>query len=241
MKKTSHTMFFVLIPIVLLLLTGCGADIDQSVTFYRGEAWETDMSFSIDAETLALFSDPAELEAELDNAVQEAESRGAKASWDSRRQDTTLIYTIHVKGNGLEMLNDIAFDSRAQLSVSELDGKRQIFISYPVRNDFLSANQYTLTINAGEIISTNGREIKKGTVQWTNPSGRVEAVLTAKGGFSLVYLLEVVVLVIGLGGLGWFLMHFRGQQQTAVFCGTCGQSMAPQAQFCPKCGQKRSV
>lgn len=239
MKKTPQLMFFVVIAIVLLFLTGCGADVDQTITVYRNEAWKADISFSIPGETVAMIGDPAQLDAEMEQTVQEAEQMGVKASWDSRRDDTTLIYTIHAKGDSLETLKEIAFDSSAQLSVGEVEGKRQFFLSYPVSSDFLSANQYTLTLNGGDIVSSNGQEIKKGTVQWTNPSGRVEAVFTGQSKFSLGTLLLVLILLAGVGGGGWFFWQQKGTQATAVFCATCGQPMTPQAQFCPKCGQKR--
>lgn len=239
MKKTSQIMFFVLIAVVLLLLTGCGADVNQSVTFYRHEAWETDMSFSIDAETLALFSDPATLEAELDRAVQEAENMGAKASWSSRRQDTTLIFTVHAEGKGLETLKEIAFDNSTQLSATEVEGGRQLYFSHPASRDFLDASQYTFTLNGGNIISSNGQKIDDRTVQWINPSGRMEAVFTEKGRLSLGMLLLILALVAGAGSSSWFFWQKQGKQETAVFCATCGQTIAPQAQFCPKCGQKR--
>lgn len=241
MKKTSPIIFFIFITVVLSLLSGCGADIDQSVTFYRNEAWEADMSFSIDAETLALFSNPGEIETELDKAVQEAEAMGVKASWDSRRKDTTLIYTIHTEGEGLATLREIAFDGSGQLTVTEVEGKRQIFFSQPSSGSFMDASQYTLTLTGGEIISSNGQKIDNNTVQWTNPAGRMEAVLTEKGRFSLGTLLLVLVLVAGVGGGGWFFWQKKSPAATAVFCVTCGQPMAPQAQFCPKCGQKRSI
>jgi hypothetical protein len=225
-----------------LFLVGCGAEIDESVTFYRDEQWSTEFKLSTSAEMIALLGSPAEIERELDELVTEAKELGIDASWNSSRQDRTLIYTIQGKGKGYDALNEFMFDNRAQIWVEEDGGKRHIHFSQPVSRDFIDANRYTVTLTGGEIISSNGTALDRGSVQWVNPSGRMEAVLTEKSRFNLGLWLFILVLVAGIGGGGWYVLQQRNQQAAAPtrFCIHCGHSLGPQAQFCPNCGQSQT-
>lgn len=223
--------------IAVFFLSACGADIEQSVTLYRNEAWEADSSFTMSAEALALVSSPEEIERELATAVTGAKEQGVNASWKSSRDGDNVTYTIHSAGEGLELLGDTVFDNRNGFHVIEDNGQRQISFSHSAGSNFLGANKYTLTLHGGEIISSNGIALDNGSVRWINPSSRMEAVLTEKGRFGLGAFLLVVVLAGVIGGGGWY---FWQQRQTrTAFCPHCGAQMNPQAQFCPQCGQQR--
>jgi hypothetical protein len=230
--------------VVVLFLAGCGADIDRHVTFYRDEAWRAEMEIAFPVEMLALLaSSPESFEADIAKQVADWEADGAQVNWNSRRQETTLIYTFNIEGEGLELLNTIAFEGDATLTAMEINGQRQIQFSYFSSGDLTGANTNTVTLQGGDILSSNGTEIDKGTVQWVNANGRMEAVLTEKSGSGLGMLLIGLLLAGSMGGAGWYFWKQRQQtpvqmQPTAMaFCAHCGTTLSPQAKFCPNCGQ----
>jgi hypothetical protein len=226
---------------VVFFLVGCGADIDQSVTFYRNEQWSAEIKLGTSAEMVALLGSPAEIERELDSWVTEAKQIGVDASWKSSQEGRTLIYTLEANGTGYDALKEMMFDNRTQITVIEEEGKRHIHFSQPVSRDFLDANRYTITLTGGEIISSNGTVLDRGSVQWVDPSGRMEAVLTEKSRFRIGLWLLIIALVAGIGGGGWYVWQQQNQQTAAPtrFCINCGHSLGPQAQFCPSCGQSQ--
>jgi hypothetical protein len=122
------------------------------------------------------------------------------------------------------------------LAVEEVDGQRQIHFSQFVTGNILEANSNTLTLIGGDIVSTNGHQLDDGSVQWVNPSGRIEAVLTEKSRFSLATLLIPATLLAASGG-GWF--FYRQRKQQAAFCAHCGAQLGAGAKFCPSCGRPR--
>lgn len=243
---SKQALLLILIAITaVFFLAGCGADIDRRVTFLRDEAWEAEMEFGLPAQLMMMLGSPESFEAELAEGVAEWEASGADVSWDSRREDTALIYTFEVKGTGLALLNEIVFDDEASMTAVEIEGQRQIQFSYFVSGDLLDANSNTLTLEGGEVLSSNGTALNRGTVQWVNPRGRVEAVLTEKSGSGLGSLLLFGLLLAGVGGAGWYFWKQRQQtqlqmQSALTFCANCGTPLNPQAKFCPNCGQQQS-
>lgn len=223
---------------LILLLAGCGGNLDQTVTLYPNEGWETKIELQIPVELLAFVGSPAEVDAEMESQAAMWREQGARVSWKSRDEDGKMIYAFDVKGEGYDLLNWVAFDGNATLRAVEMSGRRQIqFQHFVSRGLFSDLEGYTLTLVGGEIISSNGQQLNKGTVQWVNPMGRMEATLTEK---NRTMSGVVWLLLIGLvaSGSGWYVWH--RQQQTAVACGACGARLAAGAQFCPQCGQRRT-
>lgn len=240
MSRKAHLSLCWLVIAAVFTLVGCGGNIDRTVTFYKDEAWEADIEFSLPGELIALVGSPEELEADIGETVAAWEEKGADVSWDSRRQETTLIYSFHVEGEGLSLLNEIVFENRAALRVEDAEGQRQIYFSYRTSNDLAGASSDNVTLHGREIVSSNGEQIDSGTVQWVNFGGQLEAVLTEKSQFSLGTLLLIAVGVVGIGSGGWFVWQRRQQPhplpQATAFCSNCGAPRSPQAKFCPSCG-----
>lgn len=243
--KQQPICYFWLLSMVtaVFFLVGCGANIDQSVTFYRNEQWSAEINLGTSAEMVALLGSPAEIERELDGWVTEAKQIGVDASWKSSQEGRTLIYTLEANGTGYDALKEMMFDNRTQITVIEEEGKRHIHFSHPVSRDFLDANRYTITLTGGEIISSNGAVLDRGSVQWVDPSGRMEAVLTEKSRFRIGLWLFILALVAGISGGGWYVWQQRNQRMAAIparFCIHCGLSLGPRARFCPNCGQAQA-
>lgn len=243
-KQASLFLYFLIA--VTFILVGCGADIDRRVTFYRDEAWKAEMEIRFPADLVALLAaSPESLEAEIAQQVAEWEAEGAQVKWNSSREDATLIYTFEVESEGLELLNEIVFEDNATITATEVDGRRQINFSYFGSRNLVGANNDTLTLQGGEIISSNGEKLNNGTVQWANANGRMNAVLTEKSrsGFATFFL--IVLVLGGLGGGFWYYRQKNDQSPPQVapvqtaFCANCGTQLSPQAKFCPICGYKQ--
>jgi hypothetical protein len=238
MSRLFRNLMMILFVGVILLLAGCGGNLDQTVTLYPNEGWETRIELEIPTELLAFVGSPAEVEAEMERQAAIWREEGARVSWKSRNEDGKVIYAFDVKGEGYDLLNWVAFDGNATFRTVEMSGRRQIqFQHFASRGLFSDLEGYTLTLVGGEIISSNGQQLNQGTVQWVNPMGRMEAALTEK---NRTVSGVIWLLLIGLvaGGGGWYV--WRRQRRSAVACGACGAWLAPEAQFCPQCGQRRT-
>lgn len=245
MPKQSSLFLYFLIAVTFILV-GCGADIDRRVTFYRDEAWKAEMEISVPGELVAMLGSLESFEADLARQVAGWEAKGADVSWRSSRKDTTLIYTFDIEGTGLALLDEIVFDNDASFSVQEVDGRRHISFTYFVTGDLLQANNNTLTLHGGDIVSSNGNQLDSGTVQWVNARGQLQAVVTEKSRFGASTFLIGLILVAGVGGAGWYFWQQRNQVQAngqlaqTAFCANCGMPLTAQAKFCPHCGHQQS-
>lgn len=244
--KKSQRLILVCLILCTFALVGCGADIDRTVTFYADERWQADMEVTFPIEAVALLGTLEQFDSEISTEVAKWEGQGADVSWKSLQEETVLIYTFDIKGTGWDLLNEIVFENRAAIDADEAN-RNQIHFSYFASPDMLSANQNTLTLNGGKIISSNGNQVKSGQVQWVNPSGRVEAVITAKSGFNFFTILIIGFVLIAIVAGFWFYRQKSDQPQTpepplattSAFCPNCGAQLPPQGKFCPTCGNPR--
>jgi hypothetical protein len=235
-------LYFLVALLATFFLNACEGDVDQTVTFYRNELWEADVEMRIPGEVVALTGSIDEFEVRLDERIAQWEESGVRATWESNREDTTLIYTFHIEGQGLNRLRNTVFDGNGDLYVTVEDGKRYVHFLYQAGSGLLGdLNAYRLTLIGGEIISSNGNQLDNGMVQWTNPSGQIEAVLTEKSRFHAGILVPLIA-VTAAGAVGWCFLRRRGQpaSQLSELCQHCGAWLEPQANFCPSCGQTRT-
>lgn len=243
MQKIQTLILFCFL-ICAFVLVGCGANVERSVNFYADERWNVDIELTFPIELLALYGSSEQLEEEITRTVTSWEGQGAEVSWKSFQEETVLIYTFHIEGTGWDLLNEIVFENRAAIDLYEGDNN-QISFSYLTSSDLLGATQNVLTLNGDKIISSNGNQLKSGQVQWVNPAGRVEAVLTAKSSFSFVTILIIVLVLAVIGiGLGFYLRknnqpQTSTQASTTAFCTSCGDQLPSHGKFCPTCGNKR--
>lgn len=239
--QKQNKIFLLFLFAIIFTLVGCGADITRSVTFYQDEEWEADMEIAMPGELLALLGTAEELEKSTAEEVTDWETKGAQVSWKSSREETTLIYTFHIEGTGWDLLNEIIFEDRAQISVEEVGGQRQIHFAYLVSGDLSGANSDVLTLHGGKIISSNGEHLSSGQVQWINTGQRAEAVFTEKARFSFSAFLIIALALGAVGGGVWYFWQKNSQSPVSsqpVFCANCGMQLMSQAKFCPHCGSK---
>ena len=248
MRKAGRRIQSIAALFVLLLLAGCGGEMAREVTFYRDEGWEASLIAEMPLELVTMMGSTEEIEHELDVLVDRANARGLDAKWTTRRDETTLIYEVTMEGSGLDLLNEFVFDNSANILVLEEGGNRRISFAMG-RGGLFDASSETLTLTGGEILTTNGVLIDDDTVQWVNPSGRMEAELTERGRFGLGTFIAVLIgfglvgtLLVG-GGAGFFFWNQRRQkagQPLAGPCPICGTELTAEAQFCFNCGNPRN-
>lgn len=221
----------VIVALFGLFLTACGADVEQTVTFKRDEAWEADMVLILPPQTVALAGGLDIIDSQLAEYIDELEVMGVTTSLEpGRDNDGNPTYTIRTEGQGLDILDGVAFDN-GSLSLQTVNGQRQVVVDY--YPDLLDGN-FSLTLIGGEVISSNGEEIGGGKVRWVNP-GRVQAVLTEKSSFPIALLLIpagiALFVVVGLV----VVRLNRGPR-----CFNCGYRLSSQSVFCPNCGAPRN-
>jgi hypothetical protein len=234
MTRKQQLFWLVFTLTAVTLLTACGGAVDQSVTFYKNEAWEAETKLSLPGELVA-FGGAAEVERQVEDQARQWRAQGANVSWKSSRDGTTLIYTFDLRGQGLNVLNATVFNGEAAIQVQQSGNKRHIHFSRQVsRGLFDELTRYTLALHGGEVISGNGRQLNRGSMEWINPSGRMEAVLTEKGRLNFTALL-LPGLALGVVAGGWLIFRRRPGP-----CPHCGQWLEAGARFCPACGQSRS-
>ncbi len=213
MKQDHRRDFFYLALAVLLLmiLTACGARVDQTVTFYDDQSWAAEILITLPREVVALAGTTTQIDAEIAGLVREMEQAGARVSYEAREDEGLITYVMDAEGSGLDILQQIAFED-ADIQMRSVDGKQQIAFAMFVPYDFAGG---TITLIGDEIVSSNGRVIEDGKVQWTNSSGLIEAVIVPKSRFGAASLLVRVAAVAGIVGLaaaGLYLARRRSKQ-----------------------------
>lgn len=241
----------VLVSLVLpLLLTACAGAVsaDTRVTLLTGERWEVRIEVVVTPEQDRLLA--AQIGQSLDDLASEMRAEGLGAGWerDDRRDDGNVAYVISAEGHGLDELSTGFFNDEGMFRVDESSGARQIVFGYSP-SDLLSAQRQTFTLRGGRIISSNGAPAGRGTVTWTNPTERMEAVLTEASPtawlpYALVGAGAVLVVVAGVGVARTRRRDsLPGVPAPALgpgsYCSACGMALPETAVFCPGCGRRR--
>ncbi len=239
MKRKSRSALSgwkVLLVVVVgtLLLTGCA--VEQEITFYEGERWELVGQMPI---PLAMMM-PG-MEAEFERTIRELQGEvpGVEMSWRQERKDPNMVYHFTASGEGWENLNKVAFEGRAVITRD--NGRVSIKYSIPPMGDMMISS---LTLHAGEIISSNADEQTATTAIWHRPTGTIEAILIEKApGMGLLVPLVILGLLVVGGGAAAILVK-QGKQKfsegraavTGAVCPQCGTANSSADNFCQSCG-----
>ena len=194
--------------VAAILLSGCEelslVDLDQAVTVYRGEEWEGSMVIRLPPETIELIGSEAEARAMIEQELASQygatlQESGIQMEWDSGTNELgELVYTFSLRGTGLDILKEAMFDEDSRLAATIVDGQRQIVFSHSPGFQGLFLRNYSLTLTGGKVLSSNGQQVSEGTVQWIDPSGRIEAVFTEKPRFDPARTLLPILCVAGI-------------------------------------------
>ena len=232
------------------IVSACGGAVSREVTINKDESWEATMQVSLPHQVLAMIGPLDELDHELETGVVELKEEDVDASWKKSEDDEGVTYTIEAKGSGLDKLNDTVFDGSAEIVAVEEGGKQVILFAYSSGISFMDASSNSLTLHGSEILSGNGDITSKGTIQWVNYSGVMQATMIPAGGTSFWSVILLLLFVGGLAAGGWYLWQRSKKIGTAAYeapanekqlCAYCQTPMSPGAKFCPQCGKEQPI
>lgn len=232
MFSSSRIRFFFVTVVFAVWLSACttGAlSIDVEVTLARSETWQAQVEIIYSPQEIQLLG--AQIDQGFATLLAQWEAQGIEASLKQKDLDNgNVIYTLKASGQGYAQLNAALFDGTAQISSDISVNPPQINFSYAPYGSFFSlALSRNFTLNGGEILSSNGSPVSKGTVTWFNPLDTMQATLTPTAPFHFGPLLAVVggVLVLLFGAV-----RAGGRKR----CWNCNARISRRAEFCTECG-----
>jgi hypothetical protein len=188
---------------LFLLLVGCSQQVD--LTIWEGNEFSATIvnSILINEEQSA-----EEIAQELDTQVSAIRSQPniTRAEWQRlETNEDEFRAEIIIEGNDYEAIEQL-LEGGATVDTSIIDGRERVAFTY----DFSPTLAYTLTLNSGDIISTNGEQVDDDTIRWNG--GMMEAVITPKSRSSdmVLWVGGIIALLVLVGG-GLFLASRRGK------------------------------
>lgn len=241
--------------IFAFLLASCYQNIqflsmDYVIEFDLGEKWEINSSVLFPSEVAYYSMDIDKL---FEEQIAEIKDEGLDATWQAHEPDEegNLPYTILIRGKGMNELEGAL--SKGMVEQDDSNNNQWIFELDP-EDIFMDARSQSFTLKAGRILETNGTQIGRGKVVWTNPTQPMTAVFILPTildkAISLVIGGMVVFIILTLLGLIIFwqtrpvkLPQFQTISSDPIQindrCMFCGASMPKEAVFCPSCGNRR--
>ena len=238
--------------LVVFVLSGCGV-LRNDITFQQGGRWRFTERVTIPAQMVSMYGGEAGLESALQEQAGSDSQELLKSVKIERGSDGSLTYVLNGEGEGVDDLNQKAFEGSATITRSPAG---QIAFSYaPV----MGVQSYSLSIKGGKILSSNADEVKGNTAIWHDlvRSGTAEVVLLEPSGPEIPWGLlggGAVLLLVALVAL--ILVSRRRPSAAAVpsaavqpgavqpgavpgaaFCMNCGAKLAADAAYCANCGQ----
>ena len=247
-----NTLLFCLL---FLFLSACVPilSVDSRLDLRSGENWELQFKIKTPPDSGAYAGLLSEA---LNETVTQLQAEKIAATWELQGSDQegNQVYVVKAEGQGYDKLNEGLFSDEI-ITIQDSSSGRQIHFQIYNFSDFDElALESKFTLHGGKILSTNGTKINSSTVEWINPQGPMEAILTESSGSSWISIL-LILLILGAGGIvAWiFLRKSRhpftpayqpGYDSTTTtlgvrYCANCGSQMPPQAMFCPQCGAQR--
>jgi len=238
-----------LIGLFLLLFTACVPleSIETKLKLSSGERWQAHIEFLLAPETAILTSEIDEM---LNSDIESIKQQGIDYSWHQEKpdQDGKINYVVDFSGQGYELLNSTLLEQNA-IFIDDETGNI-IFNAHSDYGQMTGAGESRFVLQGGRIISSNGNQLNSNTVEWINPTGRMEAELAEGSGFNWLWLLFILIVVGGGFAAYWYIFRKSSSTPSPVFaspgqaaqpgsmryCAECGTQMQAGAKFCPNCG-----
>jgi len=203
-KKISRLSILVVVA-VSLLLTGC-IGVQTNLGLYGEGQWSGVQAITLSPELVKLRASegtdsgqlPISTEG-LDKWLQHAQDMAADESLnvtfnEVSEEDGSLTYVLQADGSQYETLNEVFFQGKADISVAEVEGQRQVTIRYDTSKategeampggqeisaeTMEAAGSKIITrISGGKIIDHNADRVEGNTAFWETP-GLIEITLT---------------------------------------------------------------
>lgn len=234
-----------------VLLAACTGllSLDTTVALPGQERWNATVYVKLPALAGNLLGSGSEV---LHSVNEQMQQLGVKAqvSGPAKDRNGNLIYTLRASGQGYDQLNLFfaTFNSASAFTVDPEHPGRVHFYLETTAIDVISSS---VTLRAGRIISSNGRQVNPWTVTWQNVNTPMEAVLQEGNGLISTLLIAGGLLVL-LAGLGLALklrnrraLHRQNVRSGWGFvagsptCASCHRLLPKTALVCPYCGKRR--
>lgn len=172
----------------------------------------------------------------------------ARVSGPRKDRNGNLVYSAKVQGQGYSQLNQVfSTFCVGQVFTVNPDHEGQVrFYCSPLSMEIVD---FRLTLNAGRIITSNGKKISPWTTRWENVSGPMEAVVQEGSGFySLLFIGGgLIVLVLGMvvtvrkvnsHGHSIYPSKRTSFERQKRVCSFCHRIVPREAWACPFCGRR---
>lgn len=205
MQKWKQPLRFAVLFSLLLLVVGCSQEVD--LTLWEGNQFSATIlnAFPVDennpAEEVA-----QELDAEVSNIRNQPNI--TSAVWERiETNEDEFRAEIKIEGNSYDAIESL-LEGGASIETEVVNGREAVSFTY----DYSPTLAYTLTLNSGEVISSNGTAVDADTTQWNG--GLMTAVVTPKSRAADNTLLigGAVLLVILLAVLAMFFVRRSPRQ-----------------------------
>ncbi len=215
MRSKRFGMIAFLIGLVLVL-AGC-VHVRQEVTLKANEEWYVKSLITFPKSTVDQLGEEGLTGSEQDfeKTTEEAAAKGVKAHMEVRKESNgDVVYEITLEGKGLALLNESAFENKAEIKLLDNGHVKFRYDAGDVTSITAMGGSYTFVLKAGKAYSHNATKVEGGALVWENPTKAMEAEVGASagaaGGFPLwLLILLIVVLVIVVIVV---LLYVRGQQ-----------------------------
>lgn len=246
--------------IAMTLLASCGTMIpilstDAELILENDQKWSMHYVVVLPAEA-GLY---AQLyQTTLDQTVLEMRSKGVTASWEllpRQAEETNISYKMNFSGTGYENLNQYILEKPSAITVDPSTNSQVTFTYDPRDSLFSQGENNTFILRGTKILSSNGDLIDRGSVQWSNPTTTMTAVLSTSPDLTWLW-----ITLLGAGGMGSIIAGLgvsgklparrsrsslappqpipvpTPQPEGIKFCPQCGKQNPAGAGFCTHCG-----
>lgn len=237
---------------ISVFLAACGVTIVESnteINFKPNEKWGVVYEFTIPNEEYLIMG--SMVNESLTEIVSDYSSDGLEASWERSivNGEGNVPIVLNVSGQGYEILTDSLFE---KTSIVTLDSESKTIYQFSMTSYggiSEEAQESVVTLNAGDIITTNGIKVDRNTVEWQNWSGDMKAEFYEPTNLysNPYFLITIGVLLISFAYLmksrkfGKVRNPMKASNQilsNARYC-RCGTRIGEEVVFCPNCGEKK--
>jgi predicted nucleic acid-binding Zn-ribbon protein len=184
-----------------LVLSACISfgSAEMEVTVYSGARHTFKAVISLPPEDMNRLGGTGKWEELLDELVAEARVEGAVVRWRRLGSTPNGVLRYEVSSPMAKITDDVWWG----LTLQEVsyDNRKAYRIQF---NDLVDVGRqlrsFSITLNAGEILESNGQEVDAQTVRWTNPRQRPYAIVIPKASLGWIPLLGAGVLALSTGG-----------------------------------------
>lgn len=146
---------------------------DTVIELKTNEDWILTFVVSFDKDSVQHYGEV--IKQNIDSSISQINRDSINVSWKQgeENKEGTIPFIITINGSGIKNLNKYIFNEEF-ITINLSENFPRYVISIPPSFYRIDAEQYSVTIKGGRIISTNGVKINDNTVKWENNQFRRE-------------------------------------------------------------------